>query len=600
MNALTKYKNIFKWISFGILVLVSTTTLLSMIGKVMFPGSSLADNIYGINGFLCVISIISACVYGLGIYVLKSDDTYGKHSKSKVNEGKINLRKIWPCILLVIFMGWTAVGCIQASMEAAAEAALRDEIKENDTERNKEIAAWTSGDRMENAADRAWNGCTNLKDGYFSFLFYAMVAVNVVMLGAKSDNLKKIILRILLVSSLILTLFAFLSLFNPTFLNGMVKYNRAIFNNSNHYGYYLCISSMLCVGLFIKEKNLYFKVISLLGFILTTFMLIVNNTFGAYLGVMIAIGLLFIFNIAQYILAQIKQSPLIKQSLMDVIKSSVIVIIFTAFSYIISGVDVKVGARADNTYYTRTALNINLFKNQNVSGDTEKENFATYNVVWISDEGRTTKEVGQTKSFVERNFVQLGNDIKTIFNFFDEENNEIKVNSSGESIEAVSGNKQNEEQAENKSGLSDAVSNTGSGRGEVWLTSLKLIKQRPVFGWGLENLLNEFYYQYGVNEGRTHNLILQLAGTTGVFGMLFYMIAIIAIFFKVMARYRNWGVIEYVAVPTFIAYMVSSMFGNSAFYTSPYFMIILGMMIATTLFKGKELAIEEHKENKDS
>ena len=113
-------------------------------------------------------------------------------------------------------------------------------------------------------------------------------------------------------------------------------------------------------------------------------------------------------------------------------------------------------------------------------------------------------------------------------------------------------------------------------------------------------LLNEFYNQYGVNEGRTHNLILQLAGTTGVFGMLFYMIAVIGIFFKVMARYRNWGLIEYVTVPTFIAYMVSSMFGNSAFYTSPYFMIILGMMIATTLFKGKELAIEEHKENKNS
>ena len=66
-------------------------------------------------------------------------------------------------------MGWTAVGCIQASMEASAEAALKAGIE---TERNKEIAAWTSGDRMENAADRSWNGCDNLKDGYFSFLFY--------------------------------------------------------------------------------------------------------------------------------------------------------------------------------------------------------------------------------------------------------------------------------------------------------------------------------------------------------------------------------------------------------------------------------------------
>ena len=70
--------------------------------------------------------------------------------------------------------------------------------------------------------------------------------------------------------------------------------------------------------------------------------------------------------------------------------------------------------------------------------------------------------------------------------------------------------------------------------------------------------------------------------------MLFYIVALIAIFIKVLRRHRNWSIVEYVAVPTFIAYMISSMFGNSAYYTSPYFMIILGIMIATTLYKGIE------------
>ena len=50
---------------------------------------------------------------------------------------------------------------------------------------------------------------------------------------------------------------------------------------------------------------------------------------------------------------------------MDLIKTSVIAVIFASFSYMISGVDLKVGARADNTYFTRTSLNINLLKNQN-------------------------------------------------------------------------------------------------------------------------------------------------------------------------------------------------------------------------------------------
>ena len=94
MDSLTKYKNIFKWISFGILVLVSTTTLLSVIGKVMFPGSSLTDNIYGINGFLCVISILSVCVYALIMHPLKLNDTYGHHSKKKKRENKISIRMI--------------------------------------------------------------------------------------------------------------------------------------------------------------------------------------------------------------------------------------------------------------------------------------------------------------------------------------------------------------------------------------------------------------------------------------------------------------------------------------------------------------------------
>ena len=72
-----------------------------------------------------------------GMYLLKSDDTYSsyskkrRHSSKKELDIKATLKRIWPCVLLIIFMGWTAVGCIQASMEAAAEAALRDQISEN-------------------------------------------------------------------------------------------------------------------------------------------------------------------------------------------------------------------------------------------------------------------------------------------------------------------------------------------------------------------------------------------------------------------------------------------------------------------------------------
>ena len=632
MNTLEKIKNVFKWISFGLLVFVATTTLIALLGQIISDETKITDKIYDVNSFLCILSIILGFTYLMLLYAFKPSNVY-KKSKIKNNgpNNKIKtvLKKFWPCILLVIFMGWTAVGCIQASMEAQAEAALRDEIEENDTERNKEIAAWTSGDRMKNAADRSWNGCDNLKDGYFSFLFYAMVAVNVVMLGAKSDNLKKLLLRILLISGLILIFLSLMHLLNPIFLGGRVNYHRAIFNNSNHYGYYLCIISMLCVTMFVKDKNPFFKGISLLGFVLSSFMLIVNNTFGAYLGVMVAIGVMFIFFLFKALFEFFTKEEKYINSLFDFAKIAIISIIFAFFSFTVMSAQ-SVMSTTEQYYMQKSNITFTFTQRDNTlvissnqavmrnttftkSGDnrvytTDKkvmklveslEDYdasATYYKIEeflyeLVDEDviveEKTPDTFPTKTIIKTNFEQLGKDIGIIFNHFEKENNNNSVIENN--AENTSENKveENEENKENKSGLSDAVSNTGSGRGEVWLKSLDLIKQRPLFGWGLENMLNEFYYQYGINEGRTHNLILQLAGTTGIFGMLFYMIAVIAIFFKVISNYKNWGVIEYIAVPTFIAYMVSSMFGNSAFYTSPYFMIILGMMIASMIYKEK-------------
>ena len=73
MNTLTKYKNVFKWISFGILVIVATTTLLTLgwqgITETLetniegFENNKITDKIYHLNGFLCIVSIISAVFY---------------------------------------------------------------------------------------------------------------------------------------------------------------------------------------------------------------------------------------------------------------------------------------------------------------------------------------------------------------------------------------------------------------------------------------------------------------------------------------------------------------------------------------------------------
>ncbi|MBO5142501.1 MAG: O-antigen ligase family protein [Clostridia bacterium] len=677
-----KYRKIFRMVSFVILLLVSTTTVTSLIMQAITSESKITDKIYGINGFLCVISIIASVLYILSTNKIRNVSGPNK-IKVILQELKTSLKKNWPCAILVVFMLWTAVGCIQASSEAAAERLIRSQgqrIEElqkeiefgtkNEVEKakkeleslqkkydkNLEIANWSSGDRMANAADRSWNGCDNLKDGYFSFLFYAMVAVNVLMLGANSDKLKKVILRTILYSATIIMILSFINLFDIASFGGIVRWNRAIFNNSNHYGYYLCIVTMLSATMFIKDKNINIKIIDLLIFALASFMLIINNTFGAYLGVMFAIAVLFIFTIGKELITILIKKNNYKESIKEIIKVSIVAFIFGFFSLTITNADASIymdgkylcknsfvatiygqhnvlikrtndegivrkitfEKSGDNRIYTINDKTLKLVKTEKDYDETAKYYKLEKHLYKIIEDTTTTKLMTPeefSKPIVQKNFNQLFKDIGIIFNFYDEneknadknantiskmqsgeksgeQSGEISKEQSGEKILTQSGEEVNE-----KSGLTEDVSNTGSGRGEVWIKSLDLIKQRPLFGWGLENMLNEFYYQFGINEGRTHNLILQLAGTTGIVGMLLYIVGVAAVFFKVLAKYKKWGTVEYICVPTFMAYMVSSLFGNSAFYTSPYFMIILGMMLATMVY-GPEEEENEKIENK--
>jgi O-antigen ligase len=119
----------------------------------------------------------------------------------------------------------------------------------------------------------------------------------------------------------------------------------------------------------------------------------------------------------------------------------------------------------------------------------------------------------------------------------------------------------------------------GAGRMKIWFTALELVKQKPFFGFGLESLYNEYYGQFGISEGRSHNLILQLSATTGIPGMLFYIVAITIILIRNLKDYKNWNDMEYISMFVCISYMISSMFGNSSYYVSPYFMMFIGFII---------------------
>lgn len=121
----------------------------------------------------------------------------------------------------------------------------------------------------------------------------------------------------------------------------------------------------------------------------------------------------------------------------------------------------------------------------------------------------------------------------------------------------------------------------GSSRWHFWLETLNFIKAKPLFGYGLDCLGPEFA-NVGISYDKPHCEPLQFAAEIGIPAAIAYLIALttfVVTFFK--KKISNPLVIGLVC--TVGAYVFSSLFGNTMFYTSPFFFMIFGM--ATSVLK---------------
>ena len=124
----------------------------------------------------------------------------------------------------------------------------------------------------------------------------------------------------------------------------------------------------------------------------------------------------------------------------------------------------------------------------------------------------------------------------------------------------------------------------GTTRWRLWLHAIDFIKEKPLFGFGPDNL-EEPYLAVGLTDTRPHNEFLQHAAALGIPAGLLYLISVIiftATYFK--KKISNPLIIGLVC--TVGAYIFSSLFGNTMFYTAPFFFMIYGM--STSVLK-KEL-----------
>lgn len=120
------------------------------------------------------------------------------------------------------------------------------------------------------------------------------------------------------------------------------------------------------------------------------------------------------------------------------------------------------------------------------------------------------------------------------------------------------------------------VGKAGTGRWVLWMNGLRFISEKPIFGYGPDNLGGE-YAKVNISTDRPHNEIIQFAASLGIPAALFYIIAI-AVHFIVFLKQRKWvSRLEIGILCIVIAYLASSMFGNTMYYTSPFFFMLLGV-----------------------
>ena len=539
----------------GLFILVMIVSVCSIV----YPINS--STYYGLNSantvgiFLCFV--ITLIILSLVCLVLKCSSLLSEQkartgiSNSQKKEPKVfwsAVKKYLPIILMIMFLIWTFISCMLAP--EAADDVIGAE------------AAEKAGASPNEVLSKTLNGCYNLKDGFWAFLMYGSFMLGAMLIGKENEKLKKYLITAFTVMITVLSIITLgMSIYyNNQYALFREKYNefmqtsgeqglaesgiqwsdferklksdvyevnskwyifaqRGVFRNSNHFAYVLCMGIIAAMWLAITEKKWTFKLLYLISFVIQLSMLIINDTFGGYLGVFAAVFASLIYEIVKFISYLKNKNTLAEEtktnSKKDLINGAVALLVVIVL-------------------FVTCSLNI---KNQ--SGN--------------------ACVVNNVKGFIR--------DIGVFGGYMTTTENATQVDVST---------------------LDTSITKAGSGRGETWIKVWELIKQRPLFGYGLECLLFQFSGQFNVGEGRTHNLLLQLLATVGIPGTIMYFAALAIIFFRLLSNWKSWSDVEKITTFVGISYIVTALTGNSTYYTSPFFMMFLGFVALTQWKKKKE------------
>lgn len=123
------------------------------------------------------------------------------------------------------------------------------------------------------------------------------------------------------------------------------------------------------------------------------------------------------------------------------------------------------------------------------------------------------------------------------------------------------------------------IYSTGTNRMGLWLVGLEFIKEKPFVGYGVDNLLDQ-YIRVNKTEitSRPHNEYIQITASVGIPGMIFYLLFLILLLFKIIFNIKKICNFEISFLFIIISYLISAFFGVSVFYTTPYLYLFLGLL----------------------
>jgi len=360
-----------------------------------------------------------------------------------------------------------------------------------------------------------------------SIFSYALYPITYFFCGMMlwQEKRKKILLYTLVFTAFPINLLALLVAYGVPFpyfykQNGVI----AVFHNSNHYGYYLAFVLMVSALLFVYEEKAVLKIVLLISFCLTTLMLVINNTLGAFLatGFVLTIFLLYRF--------------------FDEKK--------------------KLRFTRDKSEGNKTEM----ITANNAGTSNEKNADDTENML--------NKDAGALKRF-EKKFTRSGSwqsaffvlvlyivltlalsiHYNTILNSL-----VLMFSDAGDIVADPS--------------MADAA---GSGRWKLWKNTVAHIPEHPLLGFGVEGLLNTY------QVGTPHNELLQYAAFFGIPVAVLYVIANSLALVRIWIKREKMHPMTMVCFFTAIGYLVNSMFGVAIYYTTPFLFIFLGLAYAECL-----------------